>query len=79
MTLVVDSKSIDRHLASELPFDRQQDGLVFSEAQRREWLAERLSCATPNISTLDVIEGVSSPDRKGEHLRDWRREFNHEL
>jgi len=44
-TLVVDSRSIDRHLASDLPFDRQHDGLIFSESQRREWLAERLDAA----------------------------------
>ncbi|MCP1912690.1 ATP-dependent exoDNAse (exonuclease V) alpha subunit [Bradyrhizobium elkanii] len=78
-TLVVDSQRIDRHLASELPFDRQHDGSVFSEAQRREWLAERLSRAAPKISTLDVIEGVSFPDRKAERMRDRRRELNHEL
>ncbi|KQT12631.1 MULTISPECIES: MobF family relaxase [Bradyrhizobium] len=78
-TLVVDSQRIDRHLASELPFDRQHDGSAFSETQRREWLAERLSRAAPKISTLDVIEGVSFPDRKAEHLRDRRRELNHEL
>ncbi|MDU7196190.1 MAG: hypothetical protein E6279_10295, partial [Streptococcus sp.] len=33
-TLVLDAKSIDRRLASELPFDQQRDGLVFAEAQR---------------------------------------------
>jgi conjugative relaxase-like TrwC/TraI family protein len=78
-TLVVDAKGIDRHLASELPVDRQHEGLIFSEAQRREWLAERLSRAAPKISTLDVIEGVSYLYRKAEHLRERRRELSHEL
>lgn len=78
-TLVVDSKSIDRHLASELPFDRQDEGLIFSEAQRRGWLAERLSRASPKVSTLDVIEGASRLDRKTEQLRERPRELSHEL
>lgn len=78
-TLVVDAKSIDRHLTAELPFDRQHDGLVFSAARRREWLAQRLSRAAPKISTLDVIEGASPLDRKAEHLRERRRELSHEL
>ncbi len=78
-TLVVDSKSIDRYLASELPVDRQHDDVIFSEAQRREWLAERLSRAAPKISTLDVIEGTSPLDRKTEQLRERRRELSHEL
>lgn len=78
-TLVLDAKSIDRRLASELPFDQQRDGLVFSDAQRREWLAERLSRASPKISTLDVIEGTRPLHREVENSRDRRRELNHEL
>lgn len=55
-TLVIDGKSIDRRLIAELPIDRQRDDLSFSEAERRAWLAERLSRAAPKISTLDVME-----------------------
>lgn len=78
-TLVVDAKSVDRRLASELPFDQQRDDLDFTEGQRREWLGERLSRASPKISTLDVIEGASRLDRKAERLRERRRELGHEL
>lgn len=78
-TLVVDAKSIDRRLACELPFDQQREDLDFTEAQRREWLGERLSRASPKISTLDVIEGASSLDRRAERLRERRRELSHEL
>ncbi|MCG2631770.1 AAA family ATPase [Bradyrhizobium sp. WYCCWR 13023] len=78
-TLVFDAKSIDRRLASELPFDQQRDGLVFAEAQRRGWLAERLSRAAPKISTLDVIEGIRPLDRRSEYSRERRRELSHEL
>jgi hypothetical protein len=56
-TLVVDAQGIDRRLTAELPIDRQRDDLVFSDAERRGWLAERLSRASTKISTLDVIEG----------------------
>ena len=78
-TLVLDAKSIDRRLASELPFDQQRDGLVFAEAQRRGWLAERLSRAAPKISTLDVIEGIRPLGRTAERSRERRRELSHEL
>ncbi|MBI2715689.1 MAG: hypothetical protein HYX37_14745 [Rhizobiales bacterium] len=54
--LIVDAKAIDRRLIAELPIDRQRDDLAFSETERREWLAERISRAAPKISTLDVIE-----------------------
>lgn len=78
-TIVVDAKSIDRHLAAELPIDQQDDYLVFSEAQRREWLAERLSRASPKVSTLDVIEGTTVVERKAEQERRSRQELSHEL
>jgi len=78
-TLVVDAKSIDRRLASELPFDQQRDDLVFSESQRQSWLAERLSRASPKISTLDVIERTSSRERQPELHRHPHRELSHEL
>ena len=76
-TLVVDAKSIDRRLTAELPIDRQQDDLVFPNAERRAWLAERLTRASPKISTLDVIEGPRALDRQIERGR--RRELSHEL
>nr|WP_311538802.1 MobF family relaxase [uncultured Bradyrhizobium sp.] len=78
-TLVLDAKSINRRLASERPFDQQRDDLVFSETQRREWLAERLSRAAPKISTIDVIEGARPLDRKVENSFERRRELSHEL
>jgi ATP-dependent exoDNAse (exonuclease V) alpha subunit len=62
-TLVYDTTAIDRRLVSELPLDQQGDNLEFSDAQRREWLAERVSRASPKISTLDVIEPSQSIER----------------
>lgn len=76
-TLVVDAKSIDRRLTAELPIDRQQDDLVFPNAERRAWLAERLTRASPKVSTLDVIERPRALDRQVEQGR--RRELSHEL
>jgi Viral (Superfamily 1) RNA helicase len=55
-TLVVDVKGIDRRLMSDLPLDRQRDDLTFSQAQRCAWLGERLSRASPKISTLEVAD-----------------------
>ena len=78
-TLVVDAKSIDRRLASELPFDQQRDDVVFSASQRQNWLAERLSRASPKISTLDVIEGPRPDERQTEKDRRHRRELSYEL
>jgi len=77
--LVVDAKAIDRQLACQRPFDRQRDSLVFADAERRSWLAERLSRASPKISTLDVIEGAMPLERKVEQARQPRRELSHEL
>jgi ATP-dependent exoDNAse (exonuclease V) alpha subunit len=74
-TLIVDAKTIDRRIASELPFDQQRDDLAFCEAQRRSWLAERLSRASAKISTLDVIESTKPIERQAEQ----RRELSHEL
>lgn len=78
-TLVVDSKSIDRRLSAELPFDQQREGAVFSDAQRRRWLAERLSRASTKMSTLDVIDSVRPIDGQTEQVRQRRRELGHEL
>lgn len=77
--LVVDAKSIDRRLASELPFDQQRDDLVFSASQRQNWLAERLARASPKISTLDVIESSRPLERQTEKDRHHRRELSYEL
>lgn len=78
-TLVVNTKSIDRRLAADLPLDRQRDDLVFEESQRRAWLAERLSQASPKISTLDIVEGRQQPTLQMERVHKARREFSHEL
>jgi conjugative relaxase-like TrwC/TraI family protein len=77
-TLVIDAKSIDRRLGSELPIDRQHDDLTFPMEKRRVWLAERLSRASPKISTLDVIEGPGDLRAQSKLVRDRAREFNHE-
>jgi len=78
-TLVVDAKAIDRRLTAELPIDRQRDDLSFSDAQRRTWLAERLSRANPKISTLDVIDRLRLLDRQAEQARLRQRELTYEL
>lgn len=78
-TLVVDAKSIDRRLTADLPFDRQRGGLVFEEKQRSTWLAERLSRASPKISTLDIIESRGAPAPQVEQVKPRRQEFSHEL
>jgi UvrD-like helicase C-terminal domain len=77
-TLVVDAKGIDRRLGSELPIDRQHDDLTFPMEQRRVWLAECLSRASPKISTLDVIEGPQALQLRSKRVRDRGREFSHE-
>lgn len=77
--LAVDSKGIDRYLTAERPFDQQRDGLEFSGAQRRDWLAERLSRASPKISTLDVIDGSRSHDRQRQQTRQHQQELANEL
>ena len=76
---MVDAKSIDRRLASELPYDQQRDDLVLSASQRQNWLAERLSRASPKISTLDVIESSRPLERQMERDRYHRRELSYEL
>lgn len=78
-TLVVDAKSIDRRLAADLPFDRQTDDLAFVAAERRAWLAERLSRASPKQSTLDIIEGPRAPLMQPDRQRHRSRELTHEL
>lgn len=78
-TLVVDAKSIDRRLSAELPFDQQRDDFAFSTTQRQSWLAERLSRASPKVSTLDVIESSRPLERQAEKDRHRRRELSHEL
>lgn len=78
-TLIVDAKTIDRRLASELPFDQQRDDLAFSEAQRRSWLTERLSRASPKVSTLDVIESTNPIERQAEPHQRRHLELGHEL
>lgn len=55
-TLIVDRSAIDMRLAADRPLDRQDDPLTASDAERRKWLAERLSRANVKASTMDVIE-----------------------
>ncbi len=78
-TLVVDAKSIDRRLTADLPIDRQTDDLAFAAAERRAWLAERLSRASPKQSTLDIIEGPRAPEMQADRQRQRSRELTHEL
>lgn len=78
--LVVDAEGIDRRLTAELPIDRQRDDLVFPGDRRRVWLAERLSRASPKVSTLDVIEANEARDLHAERVRQHERdELGHEL
>lgn len=78
-TLVVDAKSIDRRLTAELPFDQQREDFAFSTTQRQSWLAEKLSRASPKVSTLDVIESSRLFERQAERDQHYRRELSHEL
>ena len=79
-SLVVDAKAIDRRLTAELPIDRQRDDLVFSDEQRRVWLAERLSRASPKVSTLDVIAAPLIAELRIDRDRQRQREeLGHEL
>lgn len=78
-TLVVDAKSINRRLTAELPIDRQTDDLAFAAAERRAWLTERLSRASPKQSTLDIIEGPRAPEMQAHRQRHRSRELTHEL
>lgn len=79
-TLVVDAKGIDRRLAAEFPIDRQGAGLVFSDAERCGWLAERLSRASPKVSTLDVIEASSrEPEKQLAFAKTRELELDHGL
>jgi ATP-dependent exoDNAse (exonuclease V) alpha subunit len=66
--LVVDAKAIDKRLTAELPIDRQRDDLAFTEQRRRAWLAERISRASPKVSTWDVI-GTDRTIRVERHAR----------
>lgn len=78
-TLVVDAKSIDRRLTADLPIDRQTDELAFAAAERRAWLADRLSRASPKQSTLDIIEGSRAPQMQPDRQRHRSQELTHEL
>jgi ATP-dependent exoDNAse (exonuclease V) alpha subunit len=79
-TLVVDAKGIDRRLAAEFPIDRQGSGLAFSDEERRAWLAERLSRASPKVSTLDVIESSSrEPEKQLAFAKARELELDHGL
>lgn len=79
-TLVVDRKAIDRRLTTELPLDRQHDDLVFAEAERRAWLAERLARASVKTAALDLAAGSSAQQLTVRQIRERRHsELSHEL
>lgn len=62
--LIVDRSAIEMRLAADRPLDRQDDPLTASDAERRRWLAERLSRAIVKSSTLDVsVPPVAIIDR----------------
>jgi hypothetical protein len=65
-------------VGSELPIDRQHDDLTFPREQRRVWLAECPSRASPKISTLDLIEGPQAARRLSKRVRDRGRESSYE-
>ena len=78
--LVVDGKAIDRRLTVELPIDRQRDDLVFTEAERRTWLAERLARVSVKTAALDVVAAAWSHDLTIQKTRERQREeLSHEL
>ena len=57
--LVINNEIIDHGLRAEASIDRQGNDAQFSNEERRQWLASRISRASPKISTLDVIDGSS--------------------
>ncbi|MCW5688237.1 MAG: relaxase domain-containing protein [Pseudolabrys sp.] len=79
-TLVVDRKAIDRRLTTELPLDRQHGDLVFTDAERRSWLAERLARASVKTAALDLAAGSPAQQLTVREIRERRhRELSHEL
>jgi conjugative relaxase-like TrwC/TraI family protein len=78
-TLFLDSRSIDRSLAAELPLDRQRTDVAFSATERREWLAARLERSHAKVSTVDVIEASDTAEHGRSRAQSRDREFNHEL
>lgn len=54
-TLVVDARSIDRNLASELPVGQVSGAEPYAPESRRAWLAKRLSRAGTKESALEVL------------------------
>lgn len=55
-TLIVDRSAIDRHLSAEQPPDRQDQPVGATNAERRQWLGQRLSRAVVKSATLDVVQ-----------------------
>ena len=78
-TLFLDSRSIDRSLAAELPMDRQGTDLTFSATERRDWLAARLERSHAKVSTVDVIEASDTAEHGRSRALPRDREFSHEL
>ncbi|MCW5690996.1 MAG: relaxase domain-containing protein [Pseudolabrys sp.] len=78
--LVVDGKAIDRRLAAELPVDRQNDNLVFTDVERRTWLAERLARTSVKTAALDLAAGNPAQQLTIRNIRERRQaELGHEL
>jgi conjugative relaxase-like TrwC/TraI family protein len=68
--LVVDGAAIDKRLASDLPIDRQSEDRRFSAAERRGWLAARLSRASAKETTLDVVRSAENEPELSERERE---------
>ena len=83
--LVVDGAVIDKRLAADQPIDRQREDQRFSTAERRGWLAARLSRASMKETTLDVIRPaenkpeLSERERSVAHATERRRSRSREL
>lgn len=79
-TLVADSRAIDRRLTAELPIDRQSKDLVFTEIERRAWLAERLARASVKTAALDLAASNPAQQLSIRSIRERRHEeLSHEL
>lgn len=79
-TLVVDSRAINRRLIAELPIDRQSNDLIFTEIERRAWLAERLARASIKTAALDLAASNPAQQLTVREVRERRRaELSHEL
>lgn len=75
--LFVDTRSIDRRLAAERTTDRQSKQLAVEPAERRAWLAARLSRSSAKLSTIAVMEAGENRENAQAHAATRRRVLDH--